>query len=123
MKGSPESCEAQQGGVIQSIPVNKMQWKEAVQLTRCLQKRYLMRYPFKIKLLSKAAFLFLILILFKANRAVSAPGNDTDCSKQRGLKPDLQCHGMANVVLLLEWPGEKHPALIGARSDDDSTLS
>lgn len=86
MKGSPESCEAQQGGVIQSIPVYKMQWKEAVQLTRCLQKRYLMRHPFKIKLLSKAAFLFLILILFKANRAVSAPGNDTDCSKQGGLK-------------------------------------
>lgn len=102
MKASPGRCEAQQGGVIQSIPINKMQWKEAVQLTRCLQKRHLIQHPFEIKLLSKAAFLFLILILFKANKASAAPGNDSDCSKQGGLQPDLQCHGMANTVLLLE---------------------
>lgn len=28
MKAGPNRCEAQQAGVIQYVPINKMQWKE-----------------------------------------------------------------------------------------------
>lgn len=85
-----------------------------------------MCHLFKIKLLSEAAFLFLISILFKANKAMSAaPGNDINCSKPKrgGLQPDLQCCGMAKVVLLFEWPGEKHPELIWSGNSHNPTLS
>lgn len=89
-------------------------------------KRYLIRHLFKIKLLSKAAFLFLILILFKANKTVSVvlPQAMTLTVPNVGV-----CSLIYNV---LGWPtlncclsdlARNTWCSSGAGSDDDSMLS